>query len=301
MNIEFAKTIPMPEFLNKQGFSPVSTRGNQYKYLSPLRNEKTPSFFVNIEKNVWYDHGEGIGGDLIIYVCEYLKRYKEGHTVIDALRYIKNIGGYTYRFPKDIRANEEPTEAALKLKSAQRIKHAGLIEYLAGRGIPLYVAQQYLQQLFVFNKNTGKSFYTLGIQNEDKGYELRNPYFKGTLGTKSYSFIRGLKPNSGAITLFEGMMDYGAIIAQREGKPLDNDVIILHSLACIQKATDEIIRNYGYENAYTWFDNDGAGRKASEAFAEFCKTEPGLKHQPMNQDYAPYKDVNAAHMAKLGL
>jgi hypothetical protein len=32
---------------------------------SPLRGEKTPSFSVTPEKNVWYDFGLGVGGDLI--------------------------------------------------------------------------------------------------------------------------------------------------------------------------------------------------------------------------------------------
>jgi hypothetical protein len=48
-------------------------------------------------------------------------------------------------------------------------------------------------------------------------------------------------------------------------------------------------------------DNDESGKKATEALEQFARTEEGLKHIPMNDRYAPYKDVNAAHMAKLGL
>jgi hypothetical protein len=40
-------------------------RNQDHWYLSPLREEKTPSFKVDRRINVWYDHGTGKGGDLI--------------------------------------------------------------------------------------------------------------------------------------------------------------------------------------------------------------------------------------------
>ena len=36
---------------------------DRYWYLSPLRNERTPSFKVNDRINEWYDFGEATGGD----------------------------------------------------------------------------------------------------------------------------------------------------------------------------------------------------------------------------------------------
>jgi hypothetical protein len=35
-------------------------------YLSPFRNEATPSFKVNQSANLWYDFGEGKGGTVIV-------------------------------------------------------------------------------------------------------------------------------------------------------------------------------------------------------------------------------------------
>jgi hypothetical protein len=300
MNIELAKTIAMADFLHKQGFQPTKINGNDYFYLSPLRDEKTPSFHVNVAKNVWFDFGENKGGDLISYVCLYLKSQGNSHNVPDALRYIKNIGGYAAKITPVPVEDYKEKDSALKLKADREIVHGGLVEYLSDRGIPLYVAKQYLRQLYVHNGNSGKDFYALGIKNESRGYELRNLYFKGSLGRKYYTFIRGSQPKPPGVNIFEGFMDYLSVITQREGKPFEDDTIILNSLVNMERSTD-LIRNYGYETAYTWLDNDEAGKKATASFAEFIKTEDGLLHKPMNSIYTPYKDVNAWHMVKLGL
>ena len=47
MNIKEAKQIRLVEYLRIIGHSPVNARGCQYWYLSPLREERTPSFKVN--------------------------------------------------------------------------------------------------------------------------------------------------------------------------------------------------------------------------------------------------------------
>jgi hypothetical protein len=48
-------------------------------------------------------------------------------------------------------------------------------------------------------------------------------------------------------------------------------------------------------------DNDAAGKKADQSLVEFFQTQKSLEFIAMNDLYAPYKDVNAWHMAKLGL
>jgi hypothetical protein len=42
--------------------------GPEWKCLSPLREERTPSFFINDKKGSWYDFGIGAGGDIFTFV-----------------------------------------------------------------------------------------------------------------------------------------------------------------------------------------------------------------------------------------
>ncbi|MGJ1348243.1 CHC2 zinc finger domain-containing protein [Sphingobacterium siyangense] len=300
MNIEHAKSIHLSEILEKIGFSVQKVTERDFWYLSPFRKENTPSLHVQRHKNVWYDFGEGRGGDNIAFVQAYLAFTNENSTVSDALRWLKNMFDEPGIIQKIYVPDHEQEDSKLTLKDIKPIKHTALIQYLKSRGIPLEVARRYLHEVIVYHHGNKKTYFSLGFKNEDAGYELRNPYFKGCIRPKEITFIRGTIPKPDGIHIFEGFMDYLSIITQREGKPLYDDSIVLNSLSCMKNAS-AYIKGYGYTDAYTWLDNDPAGMKATEAFKEFFKIEKNLTHHPMNGRYAPHKDLNAWHMHTLGL
>ena len=66
-----AKQLDLVDYLASLGHQPAKVRNQDYWYLSPFREEKTPSFKVNRPLNVWYDHGTGKGGDLIDFGTQY--------------------------------------------------------------------------------------------------------------------------------------------------------------------------------------------------------------------------------------
>ena len=219
--------------------------------------------------------------------------------MFDALRWIKNMSENssvvsTIPIPSEELQKDECT---LIIKSIKPIRHLGLVRYLEKRNIPLTLAKKHLNEVHVHNKTTKKNFYALGFKNEDGGYELRNPFFKGSTKPKTISFIRANNPPSKHIHVFEGFMDYLSA-ASRLGKDyLDGDSIILNSIACLPKAYP-YINNYGYRVAYSWLDNDRAGENGTRLFDEFLKTQQDIQHIRMNQLYAPHKDVNEWHMAQ---
>src|ERR1700733_15668351 len=44
--------------------------GRNFKGLSPFGNEKTPSFIVSPEKQIWHDFSSGKGGNVFSFVME---------------------------------------------------------------------------------------------------------------------------------------------------------------------------------------------------------------------------------------
>ncbi|MBD2704694.1 toprim domain-containing protein [Spirosoma sp. BT702] len=302
MNIDQAKTVAIVEILSRLGIHPKRITADKVLYLSPVRNEKTPSFWVYTKTNRWHDYGDGRGGDTVDLASAYLQFTREAHTVADALRWIRNMGMATYAMapiqqPTDHLTNDD---ASLILKSEKPIQHVGLIRYLEKRGISLDIARRHLKELRVQNKRTDKYFTALGFLNEEGGYELRNPFFKGCLRPKAISFVRGRVPKPQGIHLFEGFMDHLSAVCQLRGNGLTDDVIILNSLSCL-KDIIPYIQNYGYQVLYSWMDNDEAGVKATATLTEFCQTQSDLRHIPMNKVYAPHKDVNAWHMHQRNL
>lgn len=67
MNSLDNKNIQIADFLAEKGYLPISKKGANWWYLSPLHNENTASFKVNVDKNVWYDFGLGKGVDLLLW------------------------------------------------------------------------------------------------------------------------------------------------------------------------------------------------------------------------------------------
>lgn len=302
MNIDQAKDIPLSIIIEKMGFKPHSETSFRLRYYSPYRNENTPSFFVYVKDNRWYDFGDSRGGDAIELVQLYLDSQKVGSSVSDALRWLKNMTSFVpiaNVSVKDKLPSCTGKDQTLVFKIVEPLTNNALIRFGESRGIPEPVLKKYLQQVTFFNKNTNKTLIALGMENESRGFDVRNPSFKGCLRSKDITFIRG-KPKPSGIQIFEGFMDFLSVITERNGKPFEDDSLILHSLNCMRKGT-AYIRNYGYSTCYSWFDNDEPGKKATIAWDEFCKNEPGLKHIPQNEHYLPYKDVNAALMAKLEL
>src|SRR5690606_42026607 len=73
INCETARNFSVEKTLEKLGHFPKKTAEKEAWFLSPLRSETQASFKVSRTKNRWYDHGEGIGGNVIDLVCRILK------------------------------------------------------------------------------------------------------------------------------------------------------------------------------------------------------------------------------------
>ena len=68
--IKEIKSIPLATFLSQLGHEPTMRKGTRLWYLSPLRQEHTPSFKVEKTLNCWYDFGIGKGGNIIDLATE---------------------------------------------------------------------------------------------------------------------------------------------------------------------------------------------------------------------------------------
>ena len=254
MEIQNIKQISITDYLQQQGYAPARVQGIHYWYYSPLRNERTPSFKVNTERNQWYDFGSGEHGDIIDLVCA-LHRC----TTSEAIRLLsgaKQVAHQEFSFG----GKRKFSERKLEILSAQPLSNPYLLRYLAARAIPLPVASAYCSE--VLFQNMKRTYYAIGFANDALGWEIRNMYFKGCIAPKA---ITTIKRESDRLQIFEGFMDFLSLQTLHPSSTCD--AIVLNSLALLPRIQEKI---KGYKQVESFLDNDEAGRKSFEFLKQFC-------------------------------
>lgn len=283
MTRDEAKRIPLADLMAKLGFQPAQVRrgGLDLWYLSPFRTEMEPSFHVDVRKNVWFDFGAGEGGDGL----NLLKRLR-GLTFQEAILFLENRIGSSVSSP--VFEKKEPfltVEKGLILEKTGPLTHPALLEYLTERGISHATARRYLSEAVFFNND--KRYFALAFPNRSGGWEVRNRWFKGSLGGKDFSFLPAEKTGT-SVSVFEGFMDFLSCLMLNQTERLSTDVVILHSTAFRQRAA-EFLQNAAYSAVFTYLDNDRAGE---EARLFFERNLPAAMVVPMNDLYGKGKDLN---------
>jgi len=273
-SIAEAKEMDMVQYLSLLSYEPSKIRNNDYWYLSPLRQEKTPSFKVNRKLNRWYDHGLGKGGNIIDFGIQYY-----GCSVGEFLN--KLDGGFSFQKPlKNIPKIENAPEPQLKILKDVELKSNALIRYLEQRRIPVEIATRYCRE--VHYELNAKSYYGIGFKNDSGGFEIRNPYFKASSSPKD---ITTVKNASDEVTVFEGFMDFLSFKSIRENDLNKTpDFVILNSLSLFEKARP-FLESHKAINLY--LDNDAAGQKVAREALSSSK-----KYNDHSKLYQNHKDLN---------
>ncbi|WP_138995261.1 toprim domain-containing protein [Larkinella sp. C7] len=290
MNSNQAKRIPIADFLRRIGATQdtaKSTDSDKWFY-SPFREERSASFKVNIEKNVWSDYGGAgkQGGNITDLVMKlYNVDFSGALKVLD-----KETPGID-RLPN--RPTEQPAANSRQnriLKVAE-INKKPLITYLTDvRRIPIDLARIYaVECTYTSDDRLSRGlrhFYAIGFRNDQGGYELRNPQFKGGTSPKGITTIPGEDRQS--VNVFEGFISFLSALVLLKGKDrrFINDVIVLNSLSFVN---DELILTLQrYRTVNLFLDNDESGKKAASCV---------LSSIPYAVDYSPkyypqHKDFN---------
>ncbi|PTL32964.1 mobilization protein [Prevotella sp. oral taxon 376] len=254
MEIQNIKQISITDYLQQQGYAPARVQGIHYWYYSPLRNESTPSFKVNTERNQWYDFGSGEHGDIIDLVCA-LHRC----TISEAIRLLsgaKQVAHQEFSFGGERKISERK----LEILSAQPLSNPYLLRYLAARSIPLPVASAYCSEVLFQNMN--RTYYAIGFANDALGWEIRNMYFKGCIAPKA---ITTISKATDVLQIFEGFMDF--LSWQTLNPSSTCDTIVLNSLALLPRIQEKI---KSYKQVEGFLDNDDAGRKSFAVLKQIC-------------------------------
>jgi DNA primase len=273
LSIREAKEMDMVDYLSRLGYKPAKIRNADYWYLSPLRNEKTPSFKVNRRLNRWYDHGLGKGGNLIDFAIQF-----ENCTIGEFLQKLNS--DFSFHTPIFHQAQEWKTEKKLNILQDYSISSFALLRYLEQRRIPIDIADQFCREVRYELNN--KIYYGIGFKNDSGGYEIRNPYFKAGSSPKD---ITTIKNKGKEAIVFEGFFDFLSFMTIHKNQAANkSNFVILNSVSFFKKARPfmeqhEIIRLY--------LDRDSTGQNYSRYALSLSN-----KYKDESKLYEHYKDFN---------
>lgn len=271
-----AKKIDMVDYLARFGHTPRYVKGNDYWYNSPLRDEQTPSFKVNRNINVWFDHGSGQGGTLIDFaklfhgctVSQFLSSLRT--TLLSPLPSIPKYEGAT-------------GDTSIQVLQAFPLRSYPLINYLAERKIDRSTAQQYCCEVRYSYK--GKEYYAIGFKNDKGGYEIRNKHIKTSSSPKA---ITHLQNGSTKLCVFEGFMDFLSFkILNPQLSGTEYDYLILNSTSFFAQSRP-LMESYEETNLY--LDNGKQGRKLTSDALSWSQT-----YKDRSNLYEGYDDMNDFH------
>lgn len=274
LSCEEAKNIDMVGYLSSIGIEPTKIRGNNFWYLSPLHNEKTPSFKIDRKLNRWYDHGIGKGGNLIDFAIQC-----HGCTVSDLLQMLSGNDS-PERKPWTAPLTAEAATPKISVTEVKSLHSTELLNYLRERSIDLLIADNYCREVrYTFES---KKYYAIGFKNDAGGYELRNRYFKGSCSPKGVTTV---KNGSKILLVFEGFFDFLSylVITAKMDIPIQ-DYLILNSLSFFDQSIPFMLE---YDTVRLFLDNDAAGQKCS-----LYGSSLDARFQDESGMYKNYADLN---------
>ena len=257
---------------------PVRKNAKTAFYFALDREEKTPSFCVDYDKNKAFDFGSGKAYD-IISIVQQINRC----SVAEALNYLKNLNPVAYQAKVD--ANTP--KCNYEILNIKKVEHLALLEYLKSRKV---LDQKHLVKEVHYQLNT-KLYFGLGFFNNSGGIEIRNKYSKICLGKKDVTLIKNPKNEKKEICVFEGLFDFLTYLNFPNVHISNSDFLILNSTAMFFKAEKELIN---YHKIVLFLDNDISGKNLTSKILDKYKNV-----EDCSILYKDFKDLNEWGVNKL--
>ncbi len=280
------KNISIKNYLAERGVTPSKETAKDSSYLSPLRNEKTPSFHVDHDKNLWFDFGIGEGGSIIDLVMRL-----DGCSVGEAFRKLEYDNYYMNNSQlMKIESSYSKERSSHIIESVGMIENPNLINYLKERKIDLEVANSYCRE--VHYSLNDKSYYAIGFENDKGGWELRNKFFKSSSAPKAITSDIDFGRDC---YIFEGFMDllsYKTMEKHRGVTTQLYDFVVLNSVSLLSEIVINYISCAG--KIHTFLDNDAGGDRTRK------KLESHFEDNLINRstEYSECNDLNEYLMTK---
>ena len=267
----------MFQVLRKLNIEAIEKKKEQYWFKAKWRDENTAS--VKCEGSLFYDFGEGCGGNTIDFIMKYFSI-----DFVQAVKWLRSENNsFSFDPPKQNSFSELKKKKSYCIDNVQPLQNHILIDYLKSRRLNIEVCKRYLVE--VYYRVNEKKYFGVGFKTNKGSYEIRNKYAKLALGQKWFTWIKnGYK----SIIVLESWSDFISLITLYPNCEKSKDFLVLNSLSMLSKADEVLI---SYPEILFALDKDNAGSNATEKCLKKWDTDVSSS-KDIRYLFDGFKDIN---------
>lgn len=169
--IQQAKKVSIVDVLQWYGFSPLKRGAKWLTYPNPFRSEKTPSFMVCPATNTFRDFGTAESGDVI----DLIKKF-ENCGFAEAVRKLTETNqNFSFNGKKNLSETEISVVSEYYIQAVKPLTNKFFLQYIESRKLNPVFAKLYLKEIYYKRKSEqSKNYFGIGIENQSKGFEVKN-------------------------------------------------------------------------------------------------------------------------------
>lgn len=276
--IQQAEAVSIVDYLASKGVEPVDAVGKELLYFSPLRSEKTPSFWVNPLKNKFHDFTNEEHKGNVFRLVQLLEELTFPQAVAKLLDFNgQPVATYASLFLSATQT--EPIKQQTKI--IYPVQNPVLINFLKERAIPYSLGKRYLHE--VMNTAKDRVYFTVGFRNDSGGFAIRNKYFKGCEGIQDITTFDN--KNRHAVAVFEGFFDFLSALVWFGLEAPRIATVVLNTTNNRKKAVSYLRQ---FEQVNCFLDRDKSGMEC----LRLLKDRDGLPVKDYSGIYEGFKDFN---------
>lgn len=245
--------------------------------------QRTASFVISKDKMAFFDHGTGLGGNII----DLAQLIAKVESVSQALSFIETTVGTAFQFAQPqtlVTPTEVPAYKAISTTDFQlnaNPDHSKEIHWLNQRAIDPRVLAPFAQIVtFCHKDRTDKIYQGIGLPNVSGGYELRDSqrgFIKVSVGAKNISFFRATAPGflNANLHIFEGAPDFWTYLTWNNRKnqpihPATESFLILNGTGMTAEAIT-CLSQLRFKFVAIWAQYGKAGLKVEVELLDFFR------------------------------
>lgn len=266
-------------------------------FYSPFRDERTASLSINTRRNVWFDHGEGRGGNVFTMAQRLLDLPDSRRG--EVWDHLAGLDPNVIIEPVPVSAGRDSRPSAITIDAVLDTIPEFIYSYARSRGVRRSLVTRYCKAVKYHVGTSRKAITAIGFPIGEDGWVLRRATDRDVPLKKRCTSCSPtlLGPDGkavgeathGSVIVFEGFFDFLSWLELDHRTLPMVDVCVLNSVSSTKAALPFLLSHTA--GITTMLDSDRAGREHTAMIVD-AATQRGIPTRDLSERLGQCKDVN---------